>query len=104
MYGLPKTHKNAVPLRPILAMTNSPHHKLTRWLAAVIEPIQKSISRFSLKDSFDYVNRLEGKNARNCFMVSFDVVSLFTNIPLEETIDKVCPYSSMTDIPRNQLR
>ena len=104
MYGLPKTHKNAAPLRPILAMTNSPQHKLARWLAAVIEPIRKSISRFSLKDSFDFINRLEGKNARNCFMVSFDVVSLFTNISPEETIDIVCTYSSMTDIPRSQLR
>ena len=26
MYGLPKTHKTNVPLRPILSMTGSSHH------------------------------------------------------------------------------
>ena len=104
MYALPKTFKNAVPLRLILAMTNSPQPKLARWLAAVIEPIRKSNSRFSPKDSFDLVNQLESKNAPNFFMVSFDAVSLFTNIPLQEKIDMVFTYSSITDIPRNQLR
>ena len=33
MYGLPKVHKKSIPLRPILAMVNSPQHKLAHWLA-----------------------------------------------------------------------
>ena len=37
-------------------------------------------------------------------MVSFEVVSLFTNIPLEETIDVACKYSPMTNIPEDKLR
>ena len=37
-------------------------------------------------------------------MVPFDVVSLFTNIPLEETIDIVCNYASLTNIPRRKLQ
>ena len=68
------------------------------------EYIRKSISRFSLRDSFDFANRLEGENACNCFMLSFDVVSLLMNIPPEETIHIVCKCSSMTDIPRYKLR
>ena len=28
MYGLPKTHKEGTPLRPILSMTGSSHHEL----------------------------------------------------------------------------
>ena len=104
MYGLPKIHKNSVPLRPILAMMSSPQHKLARWLASIIDPIRKSISKFSLKDSFEFAHRLEDKNSCTSFMVSFDVVSLFTNIPLEETIDIVCKYSAMINIPEDNLR
>ena len=32
MYGLPKTHKEGTPLRPILSMTGSSHHELGKWL------------------------------------------------------------------------
>ena len=103
MYGLPKIHKNSVPLRPILAMMSSPQHKLARWLASIIDPIRKSIGKFSLKDSFEFAHRLEDKNSCTSFMVSFDVVSLFTNIPLEETIDIVCKYSAMINIPEDKL-
>ena len=30
MYGLPKTHKASIPLRPILSMIGSPQHELTK--------------------------------------------------------------------------
>ena len=53
MYGLPKTHKNAVPLRPILAMMNSTQHKLARWLEAVIESLADSVLRTASISSTD---------------------------------------------------
>ena len=39
MYGLPKTHKEGTPLRPILSMTSSSHHKLGKWLASLLQPV-----------------------------------------------------------------
>jgi hypothetical protein len=32
LYGLPKLHKENIPLRPILSMCNSAQHKLAQWL------------------------------------------------------------------------
>ena len=31
LYGLPKTHKAKVPLRPVLSMIDSPQHKIAKW-------------------------------------------------------------------------
>ena len=52
MYGLPKTHKTNVPLRPILSMTGSSHHKLSKWLANLLEPVLKRFSTHCISDSF----------------------------------------------------
>ena len=39
MFGLPKTHKEEVPLRPILSMVNAPLHAMARWLTEVLQPV-----------------------------------------------------------------
>ena len=38
------------------------------------------------------------------FSVSYDVNSLFTNVPLEETIDIICQYASIVQIPSVLLK
>ena len=35
MYGLPKTHKENIPLRPVLSMIGSSQHELAKWLAEI---------------------------------------------------------------------
>ena len=40
-----------------------------------------------IKDTFDFVNRILRTTNDGGYMVSFDIVSLFTNIPLNETIE-----------------
>ncbi|KAF7261774.1 hypothetical protein EG68_02382 [Paragonimus skrjabini miyazakii] len=73
MYGLPKTHKCGMPLRPILAMTNSPYLKLARWLVVILTPLKQKFLAHFFKDSLELI----------------DVQSLFTNVPLHETIDYI---------------
>ena len=88
MYGLPKVHKKDVPLRPILSMVGSVQHKLAKWLAELLQPVLNSFSKFSISDSFEFANFIRGTiiNNDNKFMCSYDIKSLYTNIPLEETI------------------
>ena len=43
-------------------------------------------SKYSVKDSFSFVEELRSFDFKNKFFISFDVESLFTNIPLNETI------------------
>ena len=88
MYGLPKTHKTNVPLRPIQSMTGSSHHELSKWLASLLEPVLKRFSTHCIRDSFTFADAIQNsKDANNLFMCFFDISSLFTNVPLEETIN-----------------
>ena len=93
MYGLPKVHKQQpIPLRPILSMVGSAQHELARWLTEVLQPVLNRYSTHVVKDSFDFCRRLREwstTNHVNTYMCSFDVVSLFTNVPIEQTI-QIC--------------
>ena len=88
MYALPKTHKVGTPQRPILSMIGSSHHELAKWLAVILHQVQEQFSTNCIKDSFTFAQtmqdlRLEGKDVYLC---SFDISSLFTNVPLKEMI------------------
>ena len=93
MYGLPKIHKPDVPLRPILSMVNAPQHAMAGWLTEVLRPVLEKYSERTIRDSFHFCGNLDDFMVRQApsgtFMCSFDVVSLFTNIPLAETI-QIC--------------
>ena len=90
MYGLPKVHKVGAPLRPILSMSGSPQYDTSKWLCKLLQPVRKKYSKWCIKDSFQFIDLLKKKKiGSNGFMCSFDVVSLFTKVPLEETI-KIC--------------
>ena len=88
MYGLPKTHKENIPLRPILSMIGSSQHELAKWLSKVLAPVLKLYSSNCVKDSFTFANFIQNYNVdpAKTFLCSFDISSLFTNVPLDETI------------------
>ena len=46
-----------------------------------------SLNEFTVKDSFTFAKEIGNMDASGMYMASFDVKSLFTNIPLKETID-----------------
>ena len=81
---MPKIHKSGAPLRPIVSAIGSYSHNLAKYLTGIIKP--HANNEYTVKDSFSFVNELL------CFpsvpfMCSFDIVSLFTNIPINETIE-----------------
>ena len=88
MYGLPKTHKPDVPLRPILSMCGSAQYSISKWLCELLSPVVKYFGARCVKDSFTFSDAVKTSGlSRNGYMCSFDVVSLFTNVPLAEVID-----------------
>ena len=93
MYGVPKTHKEGTPLRPILSMVNAPQHEMVKWLAPLLEPVLEKYSTHTIKDTFEFCGNIqrysEEHDTTNAFMCSFDITSLFTNIPLDATI-QIC--------------
>ena len=91
MYGLPKTHKKDVPLRPILSMTGSAQHQLAKYLSSLLEPVLTLYSSNCIRDSFTFADIIKTSNLdpSSVFLCSFDISSLFTNVPLAETI-QIC--------------
>ena len=90
LYGLPKIHKepvNGLPkYRPIISQIGSTTYKIAKFLLPFIEPY--TTNDYTVRDTFHFVSMLDGKNHR-LIMASLDVDSLFTNIPLDETIEIV---------------
>ena len=89
LYGLPKIHKVDCPVRPILSMCHSPTHQLAKWLTGILKPVNDVISEFCVSDSFTFAEKIRGADLRNRHLVSFDVTSLFTNVPINDTIDMI---------------
>ena len=85
LYGLAKVHKENVPLRPVLSMPGSPYHKVakkvTEWLNAIPEAKISSSTKQT-------VDKLKGIVLQpDEIIVSFDVSSLYTNVPVREAIE-----------------
>ena len=91
IYGLVKVHKNNYPLRPVISMIDSPEYELAKFMDSLIKPLVPN--KYMLNSTDDFLMKLNNSNiSSNDKLVSFDVVSLFTNIPLNETINIIADY------------
>ena len=88
MYGSCKVRKvsvvNCPPFRPILSVLNTPTYKLAKCLVPILKPL--TTDELTVKDSSHFAEEVVDQQ-HDLFMASFNVDSVFTNIPLEETIE-----------------
>ena len=87
LYGLPKLHKPGTPLRPVMSATKTVGYGLGKILTQRLTTLRHS--PFVVKDTFDFVNKIKKSTNADKRMVSFDVKSLFTNVPLTYTIELI---------------
>ena len=83
LYGLCKVHKAITdicpPFRPILPAIGTPSYKLAKFLVPKLSSI--TVNEFTAKESFAFPEEIIHQDSK-LFMGK-----LFTNIPLEETIN-----------------
>ena len=93
LYGMAKIHKDGCPLRPVVSMIGTAEYKLAKYLDNLIKPnIPNQYMLGSTNELLSVLDNFEDKINENQFMVSFDVVSLFTNVPLDKSIDIAADY------------
>ena len=78
-----KVANNTPKFRLILSAINTPPYWLAKYLNPILSPL--TTNEFTVKNSFDFAEEVVNYD-HNLYMASLDVESLFTNIPLEETI------------------
>ena len=86
-YSTAKIHKlkndstvDDLPIRPIVSNINTASYQLVKDLAKLLSPL--SMSEYTVKSTSDFITHIKRQKIPNKFkLISFDVTSLFTNIP-----------------------
>ena len=100
-YGLPKIYKPGIPLRPIFSFVNSPTYAISGYLARILSPVAGNTD-YTVKNSCEFADFLRDKTLNACEeLVSFEVVSLFTKIPVDLAV-KVAEERLREDASRGQ--
>ena len=94
-FSLAKVHKlkegdtvDDLPLRPVISNIGTATYQLSKHLAEILKPLTKS--EYNIESTKDFIAKIKGKTIPEDFeLVSFDVVSLFTKVPLEFTINLI---------------
>lgn len=91
LYCLPKIHKTNVPLRPIVSCVGCATYNLSKFLSNILTESLANITDYNIRDTFSFVNFVQGVILpENYVLVSLDVISLFTNIPVDLVIELIC--------------
>ena len=84
--GLPKIHKPDTPLRPIVSFYTSPTYSLSKHLVGILSPLVGKTSS-AVRNSKEFVSFCQSVSLRDEVLISFDVISLFTNIPIDLALE-----------------
>jgi Reverse transcriptase (RNA-dependent DNA polymerase) len=98
LYGLPKIHKKDTPIRPIISQSNCLTYKLHKYIQQLLKIGELQIPNL-IKDTTDFLNKIKLYNdliKPNTFLVTLDVESLYTNIPLDLGIEYIIEHYSNT--------
>ena len=86
-YGLPKVHKQGIPLRPIISSRGSVSYETAKELAKILKPLIGK-SPYHVHNNKDFLDSIKNIKIEDdeCIM-SYDVTALFTSIPIDNTIN-----------------
>ena len=90
-YGTAKVHRlkqgdtvDQLHLQPIVSNYVTASYKLAKYLAKLLSLLSKS--QYTVQSSKEFIKIKKQKVLSNHKMISFDVISLFTNVPIDTTI------------------
>ena len=94
-------------MRPIVSFCSSPTYEHSKYLARILKPSTERL-KHRLVNTEDFITKIRAEIINNTHeLVSFDVKSLFTNIPLQlaiEGMQKVLAnYDDELPIPKEEI-
>ena len=93
-------------LCPIVSSIGTLNHNLARFLCDLLSPLVPY--DYSCKDTLSFVSQIKNANLSKRFLASYNVTSLFANIPLQETIDiainLIFNHNPTLNITRKELK
>ena len=88
IYGQIKMHKAGQPIRPVVAYYTHPSFKLAKFLATWFKESAGFSPRYTVLNSVALVQELKMRTfPLGSRLVSFDDVNMYTNVPVQLTID-----------------
>ena len=108
-YGQPKIHKPGVHICTIVSYSGSPLCNLKKYIANILKAYVKDGNNAKNSTTFsNYISNVPVEDDE--IMVSFDVTSLYTNIPIIDTLNIIKDYVNSDDqftretaIPQNKF-
>ena len=85
MYGTGKVHKTVVPLHPVLSMPGSSYYNIGNQVAEWLSDVPECKINSSSEIISDGIRSIKLEDDEE--LVSFDVSSLYTNVPVMEAIE-----------------
>ena len=100
-YGLPKIHKEDVPLRPIVSSIGSVTYGVAKELSTIWKPLVGN-SSYHVNNSREFAEEIRNiKLERGECLTSFDVTALYTSIPIADAIEVIQRRLEQdTELPR----
>ena len=75
-----------LPIRPIMSNIGTASHQLAKYLAKLLSPLSKS--EYTVDNNVEFINNIKSEKVPTGHsFISFHVKSLFTNVPLNCTIN-----------------
>ena len=81
-------------------MIGTPEFGLAKFIDSIIKPYIPS--EFTVNSTDEFLEKLRSQKMKSGdICVSFDVKSLFTNVPRDWTVDKICDKFYNDDLKKN---
>ena len=86
-YGVVKIHKEGYPLRPIVSAVGSATYTMSKYVSRILTPYVKETPSY-IANTMALLKKLENVSiAEDEIIVSFDVKSLYTNVPRKDAFE-----------------
>ncbi|XP_044748720.1 uncharacterized protein LOC123309597 [Coccinella septempunctata] len=87
LYGLPKLHKDNIPIRPVVSYINTPVYKISKFLSDKLKDLTEFKPTYSIKNSVQLAESLKDLQIpEGAKLISLDAKNIYTSIPPDECI------------------